>query len=514
MTDNVLPFRKSHRRSPSSDAHRREAEEDQRKDAEQRRRCAEEIEKRLAVTGKRHKRGPILPVSDKIYIAENLHTILDIAHNRGLDRKQILQYAKLGDPDKDSTKFLYQYTFPDRNKSEQNKARVGRLSRVVNNYLKIAKSIGKLVQNDELWFVGDLFRNTSYEVDPLPSIQNENWIYEIRDLVDALSKSAIKRHDGLKDYLCDLSCGYLGWHATCGFGEFESLHLGRPVVIRDRQRKWMRCLGYIPTIHLYDELLGRKSFENVLAFRDGEANGLCGRDWEEFELQHTQCASVYVYRELLLGIAPFEEQRSWYACFEKRLRFSISVGSIRFSTYDPFANVWDLDFNPAIRSESCEISDDSNEFRIEFPKDWIDHVPFDPDFVDESGCRPGEEFYYERVDCASIRKYLGTPDNADNIQLGDWWGDVREDERRDTFFDELEWHYTWDLTKPSSCPLGTIGRAIEQNLIYDSDPTRRLDERLFAAVATKVEEAESKRAELDQDREDRIRDLKRRWDAS
>jgi hypothetical protein len=517
MTENVLPFPKPHRPSRDlSDAERRE-EKAQRRDADQRRLYAEEIERKLAAEGRDRKRGPTLSDSDKIQVARNLQRILIDSDKSGVDRKDILISAVLSNPYQSSTRFLYQYTLPDQLESEQKKKRIKRLSKVAKNYLSIAQSVGRLMERGEFWFVSDLFRNTEFDVRLVAKPKYE-WLHMIQDLIEKLSNWVVREHHGLEGYLRDLECGYLGWHPSLGFGRFDSLHLGGPVLIYDRGAKYMGYLGFVPTVHLYDEFLGAQSFENVAAFREGDsvAEHLQGRTFDEFYEESIVRTTVAVYREIHLGIAPFGEERSWHACFEKRLRFRIHAGDAHFSTYDPFANVWDTSHSPAIRARSGEITAACDDIRVDLPEDWFGQVPFDEDFIDEADERLGMAFFYERFDLTSVKKYVGTPKYIDNIELNDWWGeDVRDIEckdEHDKWYDESEWHFTWDLSMPLTCPLGVIGRAVEQNLIYESEPDRRLDDRLFAAVARKVKEASSTKAEMEQDREHRIEALKRRWE--
>ena len=183
-----------------------------------------------------------------------------------------------------------------------------------------------------------------------------------------------------------------------------------------------------------------------------------------------------------------------------------------FKTYY-LQNGWDLNHDPALPLPSGEHTQGDNVFLIH-PVEWIDRIRVDKDLLYAAGCYE-DRFLYERVDLTSVGKYLGMPKDANAIQLGDWWGDVREGERYeelyDRSFDEWEWYHAIGLTKALSCPMGTIGRAVEQHLLYDTEPNRRLDHRLFETVAKMISQAKATRERLDRERERRVRELLKSW---
>jgi hypothetical protein len=219
--------------------------------------------------------------------------------------------------------------------------------------------------------------------------------------------------------------------------------------------------------------------------------------------------SVTVYREIGLGVAPFGEERNWAACFEKRLRYNFWAGDVSFDTYDPFGGCWQLRYRPAIRHGATWHDQDLS---IELPDGWFEQLPFDGDFVEEGGRRLDSAFRYERVDLASCRKYLGSPRDSEEIELGDWWADALEEVRENSWFSESEWDYPVGLTKYLCCPPGTLARAVEQNLLYEQEPARRLDEQLFDAVAAMTEGAAQARRSIEAERARRKEALMKRWE--
>lgn len=515
MADNIVPFTPSgrDRSRPDREQERRESDEARRQEAEHRHLRAEEIREHVRALPK-GKRGPRVDQQDSEQLARNLNKILDGAERQGVKRKTILAASGLGNPAAESTKYLHQYTLPDAPDHQDRPTRRHRLSRVLGNYLKLAESVGRELGHEAGWFLSDLVRDTSVDQDAEIGATDRVWLREIRDLLNELAEAAIRRHDGLDTYLKDLRCGHLGWHPTLGFGEFASLHpaWGGSVLIQDCANKWMGYLGFVPVIRLYEERLGSTSFTDVPVYRGGDiVSFVRNKNEDEFISRSRRHVSVTVYRDIFLGIAPFDEQRSWAACFEKRLRYCFWAGDVSFDTYDPFSP-WQLTYEPAIRAPSGEITADNQDFWIQLPDGWFERLPFDDDFVKEDGSRLDSAFRYERVDLASCRKFLGAPADPEELELGDWWADPLEEVRENSWFAESDWDHPTGLTKYLRCPPGTLARAVEQNLVYERDSDRGLDERLFDAVAAMVEGAAEAKGTIEAERETRIAALKRVWE--
>ena len=267
MGNNIVPFSpRSTQSRASTRGHGREKEDALQQDTERRRAVAEEVERRLADLSE-GKRGPAgKDPSDKIQLATNLEAILTEIGEHKCKRATVLDKAGLSNPEEESTKFLYQYTLPAKLSEDKRKARINRLSGVVMNYVRLAKSAGVISKKEEFWYLDDLFRGTTYEPRAANVTNDYAWRREFSDLLAALAQFALAKHGDLDAYLDDLRCGYLGWHPTLGFGEFDSLHQRGPVQIRDRVPVPIEFLGFVPTIHLYDECLGSASFENIPLF--------------------------------------------------------------------------------------------------------------------------------------------------------------------------------------------------------------------------------------------------------
>jgi len=550
MANNVIPFR--------SHASRENLEK-----AERERKVVSDRIRANKMRQRLEEKPIIHSESDRFHVAKNLGRILENMKSKDYRPAMLLRQLGMGQAE-ESTKRLYNYTLRADATLEKARDRVSRLTKKAAKYLRIAEAAAKVMNDDQELIVLRLFENTKYQVTEDISDEQVAYLEQMRDLLVTMANAAIRRND-LKSYLEILESKEIGWDIDGSFGNFRSVP--PTVFLDDRLARHVSYLGYVPSVLLYRRFAELKSPIEGEAFQidfDKNANTLKDFWHGEGDLprKNQSHVRVEVASEVWFGIAPMESSWKVEPIFEKRYAFRIegcgNEKSIRVTTYDPniVRQLILRPIGPAITandlvlrrnwlelfaffpneddrgeivvgplSKRFDDSVDGNSFRREHLEGrWLIALKhFDEENLDiDEDIEVGEgQFYYERVDLASCKKYLDQfcdpskyhfYDICASVGLNDhlWPSDCVNDPREAWYLRDSSWG--WPIMH-TAAPEGSIARAIEQNLL-EADTDQRLDTVLFRTVAERVQNARNYYESVLEQRNQQIANLLKSWESS